>query len=273
MLTFNDILRVEGVNPASVRLVRHEDQRLGPGRLYMLWRDVEHGRALFEQYQQIQGKRRFSVGEIVASFVVMPRPARATLFVGLYDVMGVQPHESLHDPVVDVTVSGYQYDLMPSGALSEYVGRLTIEWGAGTRTWVQRADIRDKPVVAIESHEEPPWPGFSQFYCDVEDVPGLYESWQQVLRTVKGVYLLVDRETGDRYVGSAKGQDSLFGRFLGYASNGHGGNVELRRRPNARYRVSLLEVVDLSLPDKRIEEIEAVWKEKLMTREHGLNRN
>ena len=37
--------------------------------------------------------------------------------------------------------------------------------------------------------------------------------------------------------------------------------------------MSLLEVVDLSLPDQRIEEIEAIWKAKLMTREYGLNRN
>jgi len=58
-----------------------------------------------------------------------------------------------------------------------------------------------------------------------------------------------------------------------YASNGHGGNVELRVRRGARYRVSLLEVVDMSLPDQRIEALEAVWKRKLMSREFGLNRN
>jgi hypothetical protein len=74
-------------------------------------------------------------------------------------------------------------------------------------------------------------------------------------------------------VGSAKGEESLLARFLDYAENGHGGNVELQNRPNARYRVSLLEVVDLSLPDKRIEEIESIWRDKLITREHGLNRS
>ena len=80
-------------------------------------------------------------------------------------------------------------------------------------------------------------------------------------------------DSGEQYVGSAKGQESLLGRFLDYAETGHGGNVELRNRPTARYRVSLLEVVDLSLPDKRIEEIESIWKQKLMTRDHGLNAN
>jgi hypothetical protein len=41
----------------------------------------------------------------------------------------------------------------------------------------------------------------------------------------------------------------------------------------ARYQVGVLQVVDLSLPGHSIEEIESWWKRKLMTREHGLNRN
>jgi hypothetical protein len=47
----------------------------------------------------------------------------------------------------------------------------------------------------------------------------------------------------------------------------------MKQRKDARYQVGLLQVVDQSLPDHRIEEIEGWWKRKLMTREHGLNRN
>jgi hypothetical protein len=39
---------------------------------------------------------------------------------------------------------------------------------------------------------------FHHSYADIEEIPGLYEGWQQVLRTVKGVYLLVALDTGDR---------------------------------------------------------------------------
>ncbi len=272
MLTFNDILRAEHIDPAHVRLARHEAQRIGAGGLYAVWRDAAR-RDLFEQYQRVQRRHVFPVGSFVASFVVTPRPRRATLFVGLYNVAAVRENVEVDSPIDRKRFTGYLYDLTLDATLGDYRRRLSIEWGAATRTWVQRADRQDKSVVAIETHDEPPWPGFARFYVDIDEVPGLYDSWQQVLRTVKGVYLLVDVATGERYIGSAKGEDSLLGRFLAYAENGHGGNIELKKRQNARYRVSLLEVDDLSLPDKRIEEIESIWKAKVMTRQYGLNRN
>jgi hypothetical protein len=95
-------------------------------------------------------------------------------------------------------------------------------------------------------------------------------AWQEVLKSVKGVYLLVCNETGKQYVGSAKGDESLWGRFLEYAKTGHGGNVELKRRGRGRYQVTVLEVVN---SDTGIERVEEAWKQKLMTRKFGLNRN
>ena len=47
----------------------------------------------------------------------------------------------------------------------------------------------------------------------------------------------------------------------------------MKQRKDTRYQIGVLQVVDLSLPDHSIEEIESWWKRKLMTREHGLNRN
>ena len=63
------------------------------------------------------------------------------------------------------------------------------------------------------------------------------------------------------------------GPLLGLRSHGARGNAELKLRPNAQYQVAVLQVVDRSFPDHSIEEIENWWKRKLMTREHGLNRN
>jgi hypothetical protein len=47
----------------------------------------------------------------------------------------------------------------------------------------------------------------------------------------------------------------------------------LKQRQGAEYQVGVLQVVDLSLPDHNIEEIEGWWKRKLMSGEYGLNRN
>ena len=77
MLTFNTILRCEGIDPASVRLVRHQDTR-GPGPSpYELWR-ANDGR--FEQYQRLQKEPvNFGVGHLLASFVAHPRTRRYSL--------------------------------------------------------------------------------------------------------------------------------------------------------------------------------------------------
>jgi hypothetical protein len=95
-------------------------------------------------------------------------------------------------------------------------------------------------------------------------------SSKEVLRNVKGVYLLVDRESGRQYVGSATGEDSLWGRFRAYAETGHGGNVELKRLGRRPYQVTVLQVASF---DQEILELEQAWKEKLLTQRFGLNKN
>jgi hypothetical protein len=107
-------------------------------------------------------------------------------------------------------------------------------------------------------------------------VPTLPNGWQQVLRSVKGVYLLVDVESGTQYVGSAKGADSLWGRWMSYTDGGDGGDLGIRaaaRQGRRNYQVSVLEVVDENTPDDTIERIESYWKNKLLSSRFGLNLN
>lgn len=272
MLTLNDLLVLGGVDPAVVKLVRHQDRRLRPGRLYEAWRDA---RPLFEDYQSAQAHEKvFRVGDVLASFIVTE--ARKTVFVGLYAVEGVGPcAPGSIDALVGVDLNGHvRYDLQPLDSLADYRDRLVIDWGAGTRSWVQRAHKQPKPVVEIAEQYEPRFPGFRSFTRLIDEVATLPAGWQQVLRSVKGVYLLVDVETGQQYVGSAKGAESLLGRWLEYAADGHGGNLGLKaagKQGRRTYQVSVLEVVDENTPDETIEQTESYWKTKLLTRQFGLN--
>jgi hypothetical protein len=272
VITFNDVLHSAGIDPGKVRLARHQDTRTRG--IYAIWKSPD-GPQLVEQYQAIQKYDRFEVGGFVASFVVTPPPRSETLFIGLYEVLARGECEAGSlEPFTGIDVSGlYRYEMAYDDRLDEYKERLVVDWGPGTRSWVQLASRQRKPVLALRDQQEPPFPGFGQFCVDVHDVPGIYPSWQERLREVKGVYVLVDKKTGQQYVGSAKGEESLWGRLSDYARTGHGGNVELKHRKEAQYQVGVLQVVDLSLPDHSIEEIESWWKRKLMTREHGLNRN
>ena len=104
----------------------------------------------------------------------------------------------------------------------------------------------------------------------------LPNGWQQVLRSVKGVYLLVDVDSGRQYVGAAKGGDSLLGRWMNFPDGGVGGDVGLRaaaRGGRRHYQVSVIEVVDENATDDTIERIESGWKNKMCTRQFGLNQN
>jgi hypothetical protein len=271
VLTFNDLLTLQGVDQKQVRLVRHQDRRLRAGRLYEAWRN---DRAAFEAYQSAQVRDVFPIDAVLASFIVTD--ARKTVFVGMYrvDSVGSCPPGTT-DALLNSDVSGqFQYDLQLLDVLSDYRDKLAIEWGPGTRVWVQRAANQPKPVIEIAEQYEPKFPGFRSFTRLVDDVPTLPSGWQQVLRSVKGVYLLVDVETGQQYVGSAKGTDSLLGRWMDYATDGHGGNLALKeasKKGRRTYQVSVLEVVDENTPDETIEQTESYWKSKLLSREFGLN--
>lgn len=267
MLTFNAILRHEGINPTDVRLVRHQDNRVQAGSSpYSLWRA---GDGRFEKYQNIQRRERFKIGGLLASFVAGAQGE--TLFAGLYTVEGIgRAPEGTTDPVRGHDVSDhYLYIMRPEQRMAEYSGLLVIDWGTGFRSWVQRADRQNKSVLEIrKAVAEPPFPGFTHFRSDIKDIQVIPSSWQEVLKSVKGIYLLVCKETGKQYVGSAKGEESLWGRFLDYAQTGHGGNVELKRRGPKPYQVSILEITNSGYG---IEQIEEAWKRKLMTRTFGLN--
>jgi hypothetical protein len=270
MLTFNALLKHEEIDLKRVRLVRHQDARASMNCTpYDLWRA---GDGRLEMYQRIQGREVFDVGDLLASFVVTP--GGDTLFVGLFrvDGIGVVPPGTI-DPVLRQDRTGlHLYDIQRDDRLSEYVGHLIIEWGKGYIQWVQRAQSSDKAILEIRKEfKEEAFPGFTRFCCDIDQIEMIPLAWQEVLKHVRGVYLLVCKDTGKQYVGSAKGEESLWGRFCEYARTGHGGNVELKRLGLKNLQATVLEAVNSDTQE--IEQIEQAWKKKLLTQQFGLNKN
>lgn len=133
MLTFNTLLELASVDPKKVFLLRHEDSRLPRGRtIYSAWCSEKPN---FEKYQQTQKwKNRFPEGSALASFVVAPDGA--TLFVGIYEVLLLSRMEGpLDEPLLGPLPPDSRacHDLKYSHHLKEYVGKLVIDWGGGTR--------------------------------------------------------------------------------------------------------------------------------------------
>lgn len=272
MIGFNMLLRNEEIGPAEVKLARHQKSTHRRGLTpFDLWL-ADDGR--LELYQRIQRKARFADAKFIAGFVATP--LNETLFVGLFENCGVETAKvGLCDPLGGHDVGGaFLYDLKPSDRLTEYGGRLIVDWGTGYRTWVQNAEKQDKPIIEIKRNKaEPKFPGFLDFRARLSDLASVPTSWRIALSAVSGVYLLVCPSTGKQYVGAAYGEGGFWARWENYVSSGHGGNIGMKDLPASDYQVSVLEVASSSAGADQIIGMESRWKETLMSREFGLNEN
>jgi len=274
-IMFNSILTAHGIDSRVVRHLRHQ-ARSERGALspYRLWRD---DRTTFELYQSLQRPARRAELQPAVYFAtwLVPSPG-ATLFGGLYHAHWIGP------TTVDVALPGRtieagsydRYECTRHREMEDLIGRLLIDWGPGLRSWIQRADLQDKPVVELRAtFEEDPFPGYVAFIEPLSRLETLPRGWEAALRSARGVYLLTCPQTREQYVGSATGAAGFWGRWLDYLQDGHGGNISLRSRDPSDYQVSILEVAGSAMTTEDILRAEARWKQKLQSREMGLNRN
>ena len=129
------------------------------------------------------------------------------------------------------------------------------------------------------------FPGYDDINHDFNVLENIFRleksDWKNKLESVKGIYLLTDKETGKSYVGSAYGDGGIWSRWSNYINSLHGGNDQLISIMNKKgknyfrnnFKFSLLEIYGMFVSDEKIIERESYWKEKLMTREHGYNSN
>lgn len=275
-IMFNSLLHSENIKIEDVRLLRHKDNRSAKGRsIYELWRD---DRRSFEQYQKIQsfGNQVKLNCKYWASFIGTPQGE--TMFVGLYLVHNrkvlANDTPMPHKDGVDEAGSHDEYELSLEPELNDLIGRLFIEWGLGDRAWIQRADHQNKMVIELRTKfKEPDFPGYLYFMNSLSKLSSLPRSWVSTLEASKGIYILTCPKTKEQYVGSATGINGFWGRWQNYINDGHGGNVALKIRDLSDYQVSILEVAGSSCTVDDILEMEIRWKNKLQSREMGLNRN
>lgn len=265
MLTFNQLLDRGGLDPAHVRLVRHKPARHHRRDLYDA---AMRNEPSFREYQEVQDSEQvitqFRAAKQLVGFFVEPT-TKQTLFVGVWDVLGERP--------VKAPCVGFATQLRDEFDL--YRGRIVIDWGDGERAWVQRADKQDKDIIEIrQRREDPAFPGFAKLRHPLDDVENVPVAWAEVLRNARGIYLLVHRESGQQYVGSAYGADGFFGRWRSYA-DGHGGNVAMKELGESAdaFDAAILEVVGSEATNEEVFARETLWKEKLGTKARGLNRN
>lgn len=276
MLTFNQLLQVGGLDPAFVRLVRHRSPDREKHRLVA--KAALNGDPRFREYQEIQETEQvfeaFRAAKHLAAFIVEPG-TKQTLFIGVWERIGERQAPAADPFGSPVRAGSVAFEMRLREEFDDYRGRLVIDWGDGTRAWVQRADKQDKPILELRRvREEPKFPGFTLFRQTLAEIESVPVSWAEVLKNARGIYLLVHRDTGDQYVGSAYGEGGFLSRWKSYAG-GHGGNVAMKElgAPAEAYDATILEVVGTDATAEDVFARETLWKVKLGTRVMGLNRN
>jgi len=276
LIYLEDIFKQDQFNAiVSTKLVRHKDPKVDIQHLY------QNGE--FENYQSIQEKDIFKGGAQLLSFIATE--GTNCVFVGKYDIKSVSG--LTHFPLRKYGVkTGFKYDLVRDENFDYLRDRLVINWGNGTRSWVQNFKYKTKSVVEIlpDGHVRD-FPGYLDLIISfselksIIDFPVANRVWKRMLSSTSGIYLILDTYTGLLYVGSAHGRNGIYGRWSDYAKDGHGGNEELRKLidtdPQAKFRFkfSILQTLSPSLTYQEVSTYENLHKEKLGTKAHGLNLN
>lgn len=278
-MDFVDLLKLHNAEIWSGRvlLVRHADTRWDLDLL------VRTGH--FEVYQTNQGKDRFARASHIVSF--MGEAGTRSRFTGVYRVDGMsttaRPWPDGY-PFAEMVPGKFWYDLVRLTEFDEMVDRLIIDWGSGTRSWVQWLKPKDVIEILPKGHVRD-FPGFDNVVLGFHDLVRIIENrdanrtWHTMLRSVAGVYLITDTQDGNLYVGSACGEGGILGRWIDYAKTRHGGNarlVELLARDPDRhssFQFSILRTLPRTMTKNEVVAVETLCKTKLGSRAFGLNDN
>lgn len=291
-MQLNDLLRSESVDPKDIIVFRHRPKERKLREVLPWLVDANHD--VFNAYQQTQGrvvekamKRR---AKFVASFIGH-EPGKA-LFVGLYEVGKTTPltfkeywriranvelrDKYGHPGMTDERSTTLWFDLSRLEFHSEWKGKLIIWWPGKELSWWRWADRNEFQIHAIaeDSLLDPPMPEWNQLPLSCSQLEVLPKTWREKLSQWRGIYFILDESDGKGYVGAAFGVENLLGRWLKcYAKSGHGGNKKLKGRDPAHFRFSVLQIVPHDMEPGEVQYIEKTWKDRLHTREFGLNDN
>lgn len=130
------------------------------------------------------------------------------------------------------------------------------------------------------------FPGYDNIDCDFSQLVAIINSqkgdWKGALQNVKGIYMIMDKANGKKYIGSAYGEYGVWARWSNYIYSGHGNNDELVRLimekgmdyAKENFKFVLLEVRSMKTDDDEIINRETYWKNALLSRgEYGYNKN
>lgn len=176
---------------------------------------------------------------------------------------------------------GYEYTTLKQ--YEKYFGRLIVRYKNKTQNLVRRAEsvINDCEIFELisDTFEDDLFPGYDNVNISWEKLSFVIDKkdWKTALVNQKGVYLITDTLSGKRYVGSAYGDNMLYGRWKNYVDTCHGGNIDLKKLDTdyikKNFRYSILEIYKSTTDDKLIINREHYWMNLLLTKDKRFGYN
>jgi len=228
----------------------------------------------FKEWQEHQNQKNFERDYILSFIYYAPNQ---WLFAGIFKSISCN---------YEVDHYRYKTELLDIGA--DLAGRLIIFFQKEFRASYLRLEKHYEKFEISEILKEriaiQKFPGFENVNIKFDYLRTIFSkgetTWKTALENVKGIYLICDLKNGKKYVGSAYGEDAFWSRWEQYIQSGHGGNIELKQLLKDRgddysknFQFSILEVRASTTSDDEIIGRENHWKEVMLSREFGYNKN
>lgn len=184
----------------------------------------------------------------------------------------------------------YGYIVKHSEQYKALTGRLIVNFDFKQRgrsfkfeNWIEQievAEILEKPYGGIN------FPGYEDVLLTFRMLELLVKNqkqdWITALGNVKGIYVIMDKSNGKKYIGSAYGNAGIWARWTCYATTGHGYNDVLMEIINEKgidyarenFQFSILQTLSMGVDDDFVINRESFWKDVLLSRGNfGYNKN
>ena len=267
MILLNDILKLSLSDLENTK-VRFNIKNVAGDPLFLF--KTNRGELQTWQFWNYRKKKSYQIGNITVGFIRIEGNKWL-----LFDISKVTKDLDKLDAI------GYEYEKIEE--YEKYCGRLIIEFENKSQTLIRKANSvfeHCKVLQILDStFDNDIFPGYEYVNVTWKELRQLInkDSWKTALENQKGVYLVTDTSNGKMYVGSAYGTNMLHGRWSSYIGNGHGGNIGLTDLPfdhiKQYFKYSILDIFKSTIDDIVIIKRESWWKENLMTRLFGYNKN
>ena len=289
-MEFKDLLKKHGITNEEVLVFRHSPKE--PELQSVLpWLAVEKPK-IFNAYQQMQGpkvEKAMQKATFIASFI--GHEPKKAVFIGLYKKHRetILPCKQAWNKPANVELvtkygmtgmTGKQksviwFDLKKMDFYSDWMGKLVIRWPGQELSWWRWSANNEFWIDSITEdslldERMPEWNHLTLSWNRLLVIP---KKWREELSRWRGIYFILDESDGKGYVGAAYGDDNIYGRWKSYAKSGHGGNKSLKGRRPENFRFSVLQILHHDMDQETVMSFENSWKDRLHTREFGLNGN